>query len=122
MEKYKGYELCYIRDGLAFFTKKKIKDQWGDDWDDVPYEHNSGEPYYDEDDDIVKIYFICDEYSEPYEDFINSPYSVEMINKKNIPWLKAPYNKVEPIYAGTSLEDFIDIILERKGEVFTKIL
>ena len=29
----------------AFFTEVPLSDQWGDDWDDAPYEHNAEEPY-----------------------------------------------------------------------------
>lgn len=27
-----------------YFTSD-IENQWGDDWDDRPYEHNAGKPY-----------------------------------------------------------------------------
>lgn len=37
--------LCYISKPWAYFTTQKLEDQWGDDWDDAPYEHNAGEPY-----------------------------------------------------------------------------
>lgn len=40
--------LCYV-DGLdtltAFFTTRPLAEQWGDDWNDAPYEHNAGRPY-----------------------------------------------------------------------------
>lgn len=29
----------------AYFTPIPLEDQWGDDWDDAPYEHNAGAPY-----------------------------------------------------------------------------
>lgn len=29
----------------AFFTTQDIKEQWGDDWNDVPFEHNADRPY-----------------------------------------------------------------------------
>ena len=39
-------KLCYVEGCFAYFTTlTDIKDQWGDDWDDAPYEHNAGEPY-----------------------------------------------------------------------------
>ena len=31
----------------AFFTSISLKEQWGDDWDDYPYNCNAGEPYDD---------------------------------------------------------------------------
>lgn len=38
--------LCYVSGGKAFFTTKPLSEQWGDDWNDSPYEHNAGEPYW----------------------------------------------------------------------------
>lgn len=37
--------LCYVEGCWAFFTTKPLSDQWGDDWNDAPYEHNAGRPY-----------------------------------------------------------------------------
>ena len=37
--------LCFVDKTWAYFTTKPIESQWGDDWDDAPYEHNAGEPY-----------------------------------------------------------------------------
>lgn len=37
--------LCYVEDGFAYFTTQRLADQWGDDWNDAPYEHNAGTPY-----------------------------------------------------------------------------
>lgn len=46
------YKLCYIDDngysnqGVAYFTDN-LENQWGDDWDDAPYEHNAESPYHE---------------------------------------------------------------------------
>jgi hypothetical protein len=40
----KEYRLCYIDGQKAWFTDNFEK-QWGDDWNDKPYECNAGEPY-----------------------------------------------------------------------------
>jgi hypothetical protein len=37
--------LCYVDGCWAFFTTKPLSEQWGDDWNDAPYEHNAGRPY-----------------------------------------------------------------------------
>lgn len=37
--------LCYVSGPFAYFTSKELSEQWGDDWNDAPYEHNAGEPY-----------------------------------------------------------------------------
>ena len=31
----------------AYFTPLTLEDQWGDDWDNAPYEYNAGTPYDD---------------------------------------------------------------------------
>ena len=40
----KEYKLCYVEGQKAWFTDNFEK-QWGDDWNDKPYECNAGEPY-----------------------------------------------------------------------------
>jgi uncharacterized protein (TIGR02996 family) len=40
-----GAALCYVDGGEAFFTTQPLSEQWGDDWNDAPYEHNAGDPY-----------------------------------------------------------------------------
>ncbi len=37
--------LCYVEGSWAYFTTQELKNQWGDDWNDTPYEHNAGDPY-----------------------------------------------------------------------------
>lgn len=37
--------LCYIDGPWAFFTTQSLDKQWGDDWNDAPYEHNAGDPH-----------------------------------------------------------------------------
>lgn len=123
MKKYKDYKLCYIDDGMAYFTRKKLSEQWGDDWNDSPYEHNAGEPYYENKDDIIKIYFKAWAYKEPCDGHYNSPYSVQDINNMEVPWLEPRYKNehLAPIFAGCSVNDFIDLILKAEGEVFVPI-
>lgn len=43
-ERFPQFQLCYVNNGQAFFTTS-LKDQWGDDWNDVPLDCNAGEPY-----------------------------------------------------------------------------
>lgn len=67
--------LCYLEAGVMYFTDD-IHNVCGDDWDDVPYEHNAGEPYE------------------------RGEYSVEEINNGAIPWLYC--NTAGPLYAGAT--------------------
>ena len=108
-------KLCYVRNSKAFFTTQKLEKQWGDDWDDAPYEHNAGEPYTGEGWKILKIFFEVDLMNEPCDNYANSPYSVEAINKKTIPWLSSDSIS---IWAGTTLREFIRIIKKAGGEIY----
>src|SRR5687767_4237066 len=38
-------KICYADGRWAHFTTQELSQQWGDDWDDAPYEHNAGWPY-----------------------------------------------------------------------------
>ena len=120
--------LCYVDGPRAFFTTKKLEDQWGDDWNDAPYEHNA-EPPYGPYGDEIGTYEIVNVYWEgPYETPAdrangNSQYSVQDINGGAVAWLSRERytdKPVKPIPAGTTLRDFIQIIQEAGGSVFTK--
>lgn len=37
--------LCYVDRPWAYFTTQSLSEQWGDDWNDAPYEYNAGPPY-----------------------------------------------------------------------------
>lgn len=112
----KQYKLCYVRDNIMYFTDN-FKNQWGDDWNDAPYEHNAGEPYdrkyYHEYDDewciehgcgnIKNIAFLGYDIAEPKDGHWNSPHSVETTNKKAVPWL---YNdEAGALFAGATMAE-----------------
>ena len=64
------------------------------------------------------LYFETNDWSEkrPCDGFLNSPYSVEDINKQAVAWLHTDkFN----ILAGTTYEDFIKIIQRHDGEIYT---
>lgn len=104
-ETYKNYKLCYVKNHVAYFTLLPLSQQCGDDWDDAPYEHNAGYPY-DDKGPILEIPF-SGEFKEPRDGHINSPYSVESINRKEAPWL---VNGKRKLYAGASPKEFFDFI------------
>ncbi|TET08092.1 MAG: hypothetical protein E3J83_04250 [Candidatus Atribacteria bacterium] len=69
---------------IRFYLGKNGK-QWGDDWDDIPYEHNAGKVY----DEYIKGY--CDiavdfdyEILDAADGFNNSPFSKEMMRDRKI--------------------------------------
>lgn len=133
------YKLCYVdpETNKAWFTNNYLN-QWGDDWDDRPYECNAGDPYdtysilIEDNEDFTKrkwehhplslkeVYFelpvygvekICDK----------GCYSVDEINKKGLNWFEyEDYSKDTKvkIKAGTKYEDFVRIIEETGGRIF----
>lgn len=135
-EKYDNYKLCFADSSeylgepitLYFTELNDITKQWGDDWNDKPYEHNAGEPYeYDYSQpeqgvkngtgiypsiDIIKI-IVNSAYniSTPRTGCENSPYSVEDINKGIVPWLTIENeDKSEFIKAGTTLKNTLRVL------------
>lgn len=109
------YRLCYVRDGVLFFTDN-FANQWGDDWNDAPYEHNAGEPYewdyrLSEEENIkhgyghIKRIAFMDNWliEKPCSHTINSRYSVEAINKGAVAWLYE--EKAGKLSAGDSMAE-----------------
>lgn len=127
--KYDKYKLCYLQGREVFFTTQDITKQWGDDWDDVPYEHNAGFPYsptiyyyadgrkekserdFNKDGspkwELIRLNIDNKIFDEPCDTFANSPYSVKDINEGKVPWLS---NDNMSIYANISLENFLTIM------------
>ena len=128
MFKIDDYKLCYIEDNFAYFTTQELSEQWGDDWNDAPYELNAGRPYEYSDYDrkngkpewyITKLAF-DKVLSTPDYNQSNSGYSVKQINRGDVAWLRPyPYasNNVV-IHAGTCIRDFIDKIEKAGGKVY----
>ena len=124
--------LCYIdsHDGGAWFTSCDLDKQWGDDWNDAPYEHNAGEPYRDHypvesekkrvSHRLFKVYWESKDYKTPKDGFLNSPWSVERINAQLLPWL-IPVDgagaHVKPVVAGTTLREFLKFVEESEGGI-----
>lgn len=121
------YKLCYVDGDDIYFTTQALSEQWGDDWNDAPYEHNAGRPYEPSESDIEKgnVWHILKlkidtGLDAPCDGYSNSPYSVQAINQKVVPWLKWKWgeNPIE-IYAGIRLEKFIEIIkAEKLGTIY----
>jgi hypothetical protein len=114
--------LCFVRGSWCWFTQLALEDQWGDDWNDAPYEHNAGTPYQDEP-NVFSIAAIDACFSTPDSGYLNSPNSVEDINiRKRVPWLRADVgNDSADIWAGTPISQFTRIIEDSGGLIaFTK--
>lgn len=111
-------KLCFVKDGLAYFTTKELDAQWGDDWDDRPYEHNASPPY----DCEIMAYVIG--FNEPCGKYFNSPFSVQDINAGAVAWLESDGYSKEPkifINAGTTLKEFVKKVHQGGGQVFFEV-
>ena len=87
METYKIGDFEKLGNVVRFYlVEESCNDYHGDDWDDVPYEHNAGVIY----DEYVKkhidIAFSLD-YAvlEPGDSWSNSPFSKESFRNKRVP-------------------------------------
>jgi hypothetical protein len=122
-------KLCYVEGscGLyrAWFTPLPLDEQWGDDWDDVPYEHNAGIPYqhrYKIDVRIpIKLKTIVFENRGENNEWFAMPsdkgqFSVKQINdEKKVPWLMGVGKS---LYAGASPKDLERFVEGAGGTVF----
>lgn len=123
--------LCYVKDNFAYFTTQPLSEQWGDDWDDAPYEHNAGEPYdFHEHDreagrkpwEIVKVAF-GGPLETPDDGCVNSRWSVKQINAGCVAWLATPSWSGAPLVAipaGTTLAQFCYLVEQAGGEVYLR--
>ena len=90
----------------AYFTPLSLDEQWGDDWNDSPYDCNAGDPYDSVTDEvtehdglkfvskshditIVRIPFIVKSYNSrfPSDYGYNSPFCVRDINHGAVSWI-----------------------------------
>ena len=122
--------MCYVEGRIAYFTTQDLKEQWGDDWNDAPYEHNAEIPYQDWDAErekrpprweIVRLAFECP-LSTPDAGTINSRYSVQRINAGAIAWLRDEFGdgKGVDIPAGTTLSEFKRLVKKSGGRVYVE--
>lgn len=120
--------LCYVKGAFAYFASMPPGEVWGDDWNDVPYEHNAGTPYEhiwrgEEKTtiDVLKVAF--DGWLETPADRagLNSSYSVQSINAGTTPWLYGErYDGTPPvtIMAGATLAEFRAAVASVGGAVY----
>jgi hypothetical protein len=124
--------LCYIDGQWAYFTTQALADQWGDDWNDAPYEHNAGTPNTwgnhnkeagEAPWEIVKVAY-DGPFLTPSEGHCNSPWSVDQINGGAVAWLRTetwvPKDQQVFIPAGTTLDEFIEKVKKGGGNVYLK--
>lgn len=108
-----------------YFTPRHMNEQWGDDWDDAPYEHNAEIPYdfYFNEDDKIQYYTIyqieitLDREHEPIlpcDNYRNSPYSVADINSGKHAWIyfEGSYKRCDglSVQAGETFKEVMEKI------------
>jgi hypothetical protein len=128
-----AFLLCYVSYPWAWFTTD-LKNQWGDDWNDAPYEHNAGSPYgwasYMQEKRGIAPYLIERlAFDGPFETpdayVTNSQWSVEQINLGLVPWLQTDrYVKDHRVVipAGMPIPQFERAILEGGGNVWRPVV
>jgi hypothetical protein len=129
-----------------YFTDN-MEEQWGDDWNDAPYEHNAETPY-DDDTNIIRIpvklelcrFLNGDDYDKMCKKFPNyrncdikfpcdygyggnSYFSVDMINNQAVAWIFVyeQHHKIEnsiAIHGG----DTIETVLSKLERIDTLLL
>lgn len=119
----------------AYFTPIPLDKQWGDDWNDAPYEYNAEVPYDDyyedgtDSDKRIEVEIVRVPFYVPYDDGWsirfpkdwtgdNSPFSVQDINGGAVAWLYDKRTKTA-INAGCSPGEFvrkIEVINEGNGD------
>lgn len=120
----KTLKLCYVKSineltHELWFSDQKPESIWGDDWNDAPYEHNAGYPSdytrYNKSKVEFKRYILAgNNITSPSYGYLNSPWSVEQINKKETFWLTTGEFH---FYAGCTIDEIITT-LENQGECF----
>ena len=100
---------------MAYFTPISMDEQWGDDWDDAPYEYNAGIPKIE----ILQVPSAIKSYNFSLpNDFAyggNSPFAVADINHGAVAWIydvvsRKTNSKYVAIQGGDDLETFADKI------------
>lgn len=114
--------LCYVDKGRAWFTTQSLSKQWGDDWNDAPYEHNAGDPYswierHDGKNGVPQwdLYTALFVGEGLYEPCAFGSHSVEEITRGRVmPWVMG--NGVA-LFAGTPMSEFLRVIRAAGGAV-----
>jgi hypothetical protein len=121
--------LCFVQNNRAYFTTQELSKQWGDDWNDAPYEHNAGlpnKPYGKEEEgqwEISEVIFQTDLVTPEEYHYGNSSISVEDINAKYVPWLATAKYSSDPkvvIHAGVTITEFKRLIRQSGGKIFVE--
>lgn len=112
-----------------------LKNNGGDDWDDRPYESNAEQPYtywselIEDNEDITKrkwkdhpidleeVFFETHDWAEKKPCDMGR-FSVQDINRGAVAWV---ITDKFCIHAGTTLKDFVDVVIKNGGTIWKKM-
>lgn len=126
--------LCFVDESetVAYFTTQELCKQWGDDWNDRPYQYNAGIPYshyYDYEDVyfVYEVHFRADLWVPAIANYNSGPggWSVEQMNRGELAWLVSDAiesRDAKFIMAGTTLKEFFEIVDGMGGTAFQPVI
>jgi hypothetical protein len=103
-----------------YLGNDELKEWWGDDWDDAPYEHNAGSVYHNfvEEHKDIAVPF-DDEVIEPSDGFNNSPYSKDDMMKRKIPCIiVVPREVAEELYKTSFCVTFEEALRSKGAKMY----
>jgi hypothetical protein len=117
------FRLCYVDGPWAWFTTRDpFTEQWGDDWNDAPYQDNAGDPNEWRPDRGVPEYRLL---KVAYDGPLYTPAdrglsrSVQEINETGLPWLLSQYVPAEvEILGGALFHEFERTVRQVGGRVY----
>lgn len=132
LQKYGDYKLCLVKYPYVYFTNLSLDKQWGDDWNDTPYEHNAGAPYKWHvvdgeriENDVFDV-MVAGGFEAPESYVSNSEYSVEEINDyRKTWWLRTDRCNVGvpiiELWAGATFAEFLEAARQIEAIIYTPI-
>ncbi|WP_250479048.1 MULTISPECIES: hypothetical protein [unclassified Caballeronia] len=117
------YRLCFVRVPWAFFTRVALDRQWGEHWDQAPYELHAGLPDSSRIHPILKVAF-DGPFFPPDAGRNGHSLSVRELNEGAAPWLRTEGNfHGEPVHimAGVTLRQFHLLVSMAGGTLYAPI-
>lgn len=110
-------KLCLVKENRAYFVED-FENVTGDDWNDIPYQCNAGNPY--KEFDATVVYFDGD-FTTPADMsgmFITSAGIINSL-EYSIPWIY--HDPQHMLLPGATLKEFIEFVKSFDGKVFVEI-
>lgn len=128
------FVLCFAQGAFIYFTNQPLATQTGDDWGDAPFEDNAGTPHEDNADPptwAIRVYGWRGPFDLPCADDGTMSYSVDQINRREVPWLaNRRWSPGDPlgivstktcIWAGMAEQEVFDLIRGDGGTIYAPL-